>query len=153
MITADKVFKGSTPISKIYQGLNLVWEQPVTKYVKWDPTTYISNDSYTRTIEDRRITDSVKLYIKGYTSVTITMSYTDPDIYQEDQYIYAYRLDDAGSLGAYVKLEYNGRKSNSKRYTYSIPNDSLEHFIYFKIYSGYYRYADVTFEISYSNLV
>lgn len=26
MITADKVFKGSTPISKIYQGLNLVWE-------------------------------------------------------------------------------------------------------------------------------
>lgn len=26
MITADKVFKGTTPISKIYQGLNLVWE-------------------------------------------------------------------------------------------------------------------------------
>lgn len=26
MITADKVFKGSTQISKIYQGLNLVWE-------------------------------------------------------------------------------------------------------------------------------
>lgn len=152
MITADKVFKGSTPISKIYQGQNLVWEQPVSKYIRWEPTTYISNDSYTRTIEDGRITDSVRLYIKGYTSVTIKLSYTDPDIYQEDQYIYAWRLDDT-SLGAYVKLENNGRKSNSKSYTYSIPNDSLEHFIYFEVYSGYYIYADVTFEISYSNLV
>lgn len=152
MITADKVFKGSTPISKIYQGLNLVWEQPVTKYVKWDPTTYISNDSYTRTIEAGRITDNIRLYIKGYTSVTITMSYTDPDIYQEDQYIYAWRLDNTSSA-AYVKLENNGRISNSKRYTYSIPNDSLEHFIYFKVYSGFYTQADVTFKISYSNLV
>lgn len=152
MITADKVFKGTTPISKIYQGLNLVWEQPVSKYIRWEPTTYISNDSYTRTIENRRITDSVRLYIKGYTSVTIKLSYTDPDIYQEDQYIYAWRLDDT-SLRAYVKLEDNGRKSNSKSYTYSIPNDSLEHFIYFEVYSGYYEYADVTFEISYSNLV
>lgn len=153
MITADKVFKGTTPISKIYQGLNLVWEQPVTKYVKWDPTTYISNDSYTRTIEDRRITDYVKLYIKGYTSVTITLSYTDPHIYQEDQYIYAWRLDNTSSGGAYVKLENNGRRNNRKSYTYSIPNDSLEHFIYFEVYSGFYNYADVTFEISYSNLV
>lgn len=153
MITADKVFKGSTPISKIYQGLNLVWEQPAIKYVRWDPTTYISNDSYTRKIEYGRITDHVRLYIKGYTSVTITLSYSNPKIYQEDQYIYAWRLDDTSSSGAYVKLTDNGRLSNSKSYTYSIPNDSLEHFIYFEIYSGYYHYSDVTFEISYSNLV
>lgn len=154
MITADKVFKGSTPISKIYQGLNLVWEQPVTKYVKWDPTTYISNDYYIRTIKNSRITDYVKLYIKGYTSVTITLFYRDSDIYQEDQYIYAYRLDDTNlNFGAYVKLEYNGEKSNRISYTYSIPNDSLEHCIPFKIYGGYYGHADVTFTISYSNLV
>lgn len=114
--------------------------------------SYIRNDSYTRTIKNGRITDNIRLYIKGYTSVTITLSYTDPDIYQEDQYIYAWRLD-TSSGEAYVKLENNERISNSKRYTYSIPNDSLEHFIYFKVYSGFYSYADVTFKISYSNLV
>lgn len=65
MITADKVFKGSTPISKIYQGLNLVWEQPVTKYIKWQPTTYISNiGNYSKSLKGKG-SDSVKLLIKG----------------------------------------------------------------------------------------
>ena len=151
MITADKVFKGITQVSKIYQGQNLVWEQPVTKYVRWDPTTYIdNNDDYDRTISSKRVTDHVTLYIKGYTSITITMYLHS--ISQEEQYIYAWRLDDKSS-SAYVKLTEGKYSSNSISHTYSIPDDSLEHFIYFEIYSGYWSGKSVDFNISYSELV
>ena len=150
MITADKVFKGTTQVSKIYQGRNLVWEQPITKYVRWQPDIYIYNDAYNRTTTINRITDNVTLYVKGYTSITITMYFES--LSQRNHYIYAWKLDDKSS-SPYIELTRGPYSSNSISHTYSIPNDSLEHFIYFEIYSGLYTSKTVKFKISYSNLV
>lgn len=146
MITADKVFKGITPVSKIYQGRNLVWEQPATKYIKWQPTTYISaNGNYSKSLSGKR-SDSVKLLIKGYTSIDITISYSVSGN-QEDHYIKAYDLDSTSS----VKGEINMNTSSSKTITYTIPDDGAEHSIYFSCYGGYYGAYTGTFHISYSN--
>lgn len=147
MITADKVFKGSTPISKIYQGLNLVWEQPVTKYVKWDPTTYISNDSYSSSLRGK-YSNSVKLLIKGYTSIKITISYS-VNVNQEDYYIKAYNLDSTSSVNSEINMD----TDSSKTITYTIPDDGAEHSIYFSCYGGYYPAYTGKFKISYSNIV
>ena len=146
MITADKVFKGTTQVSKIYQGLNLVWEQPITKYIKWQPTTYISaNGNYSKSLSGQR-SDSVKLLIKGYTRIDITISYSVSG-YQEDHYIKAYNLDSTYP----VISEINMRTGSSKTITYTIPDDGAEHSIYFSCYGGYYEYYKGTFNISYSN--
>ena len=146
MITADKVFKGSTPISKIYQGLNLVWEQPVTKYIKWQPTTYISYiGDYSKSLKGKG-SDSVKLLIKGYTRIDITISYSVSGN-QEDHYIKAYNLDSTSS----VNSEINMNTSSSKTITYTIPDDGAEHSIYFSCYGGYYLAYKGTFKVSYSN--
>ena len=146
MITADKVFKGTTPISKIYQGQNLVWEQPVTKYIKWQPTTYISDSgNYSRSLRGKG-SDSVKLLIKGYTRIDITISYSVSGN-QEDHYIKAYNLDSTSS----VKSEINMDTDSSKTITYTIPDDGAEHSIYFSCYGGYYPAYTGTFKVSYSN--
>ena len=146
MITADKVFKGTTQVSKIYQGQNLVWEQPITKYIKWQPTTYISaNGNYIKSLYGKS-SDSVKLLIKGYTSITITISYSVSGN-QEDHYIKAYDLDSTSS----VKGEINMNTSSSKTITYTIPDDGAEHSIYFSCYGGYYSAYKGTFNVSYSN--
>lgn len=146
MITADKVFKGSTPISKIYQGLNLVWEQPVTKYIKWQPTTYISyKGDYSKSLRGKG-SDSVKLLIKGYTRIDITISYS-VSVNQEDHYIKAYNLDSTSS----VNSEINMNTSSSKTITYTIPDDGAEHSIYFSCYGGFYAAYKGRFEVSYSN--
>ena len=146
MITADKVFKGTTQVSKIYQGRNLVWEQPITKYIKWQPTTYISaNGNYSKSLEGKE-SDSVTLLIKGYTRIDITISYSGSR-YQEDHYIKAYDLDST----SYVKGEINMNTSNSKTITYIIPDDGAEHSIYFSCYGGFYWDYTGTFNISYSN--
>ena len=148
MITADKVFKGTTQVSKIYQGRNLVWEQPMTKYIKWQPTTYISaNGNYSKSLEGKK-SDSVTLLIKGYTRIDITISYSGSR-YQEDYYIKAYNLDST----SYVKGEINMKTSSSKTITYTIPDDGAEHSIYFSCYGGYYGAYTGTFHISYSKLV
>ena len=146
MITADKVFKGTTQVSKIYQGLNLVWEQPITKYIKWQPTTYISaSGNYSKSLSGKR-SDSVKLLIKGYTSIDITISYS-VSVNQEDHYIKAYDLDSTSS----VKGEINMNTGSSKTITYTIPDDGAEHSIDFSCYGGYYGAYTGTFKISYSN--
>lgn len=146
MITADKVFKGTTQVSKIYQGLNLVWEQPITKYIKWQPNTYISaSGSYSKSLYGKK-SDSVTLLIKGYTKIDITISYSVPES-QEDHYIKAYNLDSTSS----VKGEINMDTSSSKTITYTIPDDGAEHSIYFSCYGGYYSAYTGTFNISYSN--
>lgn len=146
MITADKVFKGTTQISKIYQGRNLVWEQPVTKYIKWQPTTYIlSNGSYSKSLSGKQ-SNSVKLLIKGYTRIDITISYS-VSRNQEDHYIKAYNLDSTSS----VKGEINMDTNSSKTITYTIPDDGAEHSIYFSCYGGYYGAYTGTFKVSYSN--
>ena len=146
MITADKVFKGTTQISKIYQGKNLVWEQPITKYIKWQPTTYIlSDNSYHNSLSGKE-SDSVKLLIKGYTKIDITISYSVSGS-QEDHYIKAYNLDSTSSVKGEINWDYN----SSKTITYTIPDDGAEHSIYFSCYGGYYRAYTGTFDISYSN--
>ena len=146
MITADKVFKGTTQVSKIYQGQNLVWQQPTTKYIKWQPTTYISaSGSYSKSLSGKR-SDSVTLLIKGYTRIDITISYSVSGN-QEDHYIKAYDLDSTSS----VKGEINMNTSSSKTITYTIPDDGAEHSIYFSCYGGYYSAYTGTFNISYSN--
>ena len=148
MITADKVFKGTTQVSKIYQGRNLVWEQPMTKYIKWQPDTYIlASGSYSKSLSGKR-SDSVKLLIKGYTSIDITISYSVSGN-QEDHYIKAYNLDSTSS----VNSEINMNTSSSKTITYTIPDDGAEHSIYFSCYGGYYEAYRGTFHISYSRLV
>ena len=146
MITADKVFKGTTQVSKIYQGRNLVWEQPITKYIKWQPTTYISaSGNYSKSLSGKE-SDSVKLLIKGYTSIDITISYS-VNVNQEDHYIKAYNLDSTSS----VNSEINMNTSSSKTITYTIPDDGAEHSIYFSCYGGYYGAYTGTFNVSYSN--
>lgn len=146
MITADKVFKGTTQVSKIYQGRNLVWEQPITKYIKWQPDTYISaSGSYSKSLSGKR-SDSVKLLIKGYARIDITISYSVSGN-QEDHYIKAYNLDSTSS----VMGEINMSTSSSKTITYTIPDDGAEHSIYFSCYGGYYGAYTGTFHISYSN--
>ena len=146
MITADKIFKGTTQVSKIYQGRNLVWEQPITKYIKWQPDTYISaSGNYSKSLSGKR-SDSVTLLIKGYTSIDITISYSVSGN-QEDHYIKAYNLDSTSS----VNSEINMNTSSSKTITYTIPDDGAEHSIYFSCYGGYYGAYTGTFHISYSN--
>lgn len=146
MITADKVFKGTTQVSKIYQGRNLVWEQPITKYIKWKPTIHILSDgSYRKSLKGKQ-SDSVTLLIKGYTRIDITISYS-VSVNQEDHYIKAYNLDSTSS----VKGEINMDTSSSKTITYTIPDDGAEHSIYFSCYGGYYSAYTGTFNISYSN--
>ena len=143
MITADKVFKGTTKISKIYQGRNLVWEQPITKYVKWQPDTYISaNGSYSKSLSGKQ-SDSVKLLIKGYTSIDIHISYS-VSLNQEDHYIKAYDLDSTSS----VKGEINMKTSRSKAITYTIPDDGAEHSIYFSCYGGQYEAFKGTYTVA-----
>ena len=150
MITADKVFKGTTQVSKIYQGRNLVWEQPMTKYIKWQPTTYIqSNGNYSKSLAGKR-SDSVTLLIKGYTSIDITISYSVSGN-QEDHYIKAYDLDSTSSVKGEINSKGNRNTSNSKTITYTIPDDGAEHSIYFSCYGGYYGAYTGTFKISYSN--
>lgn len=146
MITADKVFKGTTQVSKIYQGRNLVWEQPITKYIKWQPDTYISaSGNYSKSLSGKR-SNSVTLLIKGYTSIDITISYSVSGN-QEDHYIKAYNLDSTSS----VNSEINMNTSSTKTITYTIPDDGAEHSIYFSCYGGYYGAYEGTFNISYSN--
>lgn len=128
--------------------LYLIIEQPVIKYVKWEPTTNIlSNDSYSSSLAGKG-SDSVKLLIKGYTSITITIRYSVSGN-QEDHYIKAYNLDSTSS----VNSEINMNTSNSKTITYTIPDDGAEHSIYFSCYGGYYGAYTGTFNISYSELV
>ena len=128
--------------------LYLIIEQPVIKYVKWEPTTNIlSNDSYSKSLSGER-SDSVKLLIKGYTSIDITISYSVSGN-QEDHYIKAYTLDSTSS----VNSEINMNTSSSKTITYTIPDDGAEHSIYFSCYGGYYGAYTGTFHISYSELV
>lgn len=146
MITADKVFKGNTKISKIYQGKNLVWEQPVVKYIKWKPTINILSDDSYRSLLRGRDSDSVKLLIKGYTKIDITIRYS-VNLNQEDHYIKAYNLDSTSS----VKSEVNMDTDKSKTITYTIPDDGAEHSIYFSCYGGYFAAYTGTFKISYSN--
>ena len=146
MITADKVFKGTTQVSKIYQGQNLVWQQPITKYIKWQPTTYISaNGNYSKSLSGNR-SDSVKLLIKGYARIDITISYSVSGN-QEDHYIKAYNLDSTSSVNSEINMD----TSNSKTITYTIPDDGAEHSIYFSCYGGYYGAYKGTFNVSYSN--
>ena len=128
--------------------LYLIIEQPVIKYVKWEPTTNIlSNDSYSKSLSGKE-SDSVKLLIKGYTSITITINYSVSGN-QEDHYIKAYNLDSTSS----VNSEINMNTSSSKTITYTIPDDGAEHSIYFSCYGGYYEAYKGTFHISYSKLV
>ena len=146
MIIADKIFKGTTQVSKIYQGRNLVWEQPVTKYIKWQPDTHISaSGNYSRSLKGKQ-SDSVKLLIKGYTKIDITISYSVSGN-QEDHYIKAYTLDSTSSVNSEINSGYN----ESKTITYTIPDDGAEHSIYFSCYGGYYGAYKGTFNISYSN--
>ena len=128
--------------------LYLIIEQPVIKYVKWEPTTNIlSNDSYSSSLSGKR-SDSVKLLIKGYTSITITISYSVSGN-QEDHYIKAYTLDSTSSVNSEINLN----TGSSKTITYTIPDDGAEDSIYFSCYGGYYGAYTGTFHISYSELV
>lgn len=118
----------------------------MTKYIKWQPDTYIqSNGSYSRSLYGKR-SDSVTLLIKGYTSIDITISYSVSGN-QEDHYIKAYNLDSTSS----VNSEINMNTSSSKTITYTIPDDGAEHSIYFSCYGGYYGAYKGTFNVSYSN--
>ena len=146
MINADKVFKGTTKISKIYQGRNLVWEQPVVKSIRWKPTIHILSDGSYRKVLNGKESDSVTLFIKGYTKIDITISYSVSGN-QEDHYIKAYNLDSTSS----VNSEINMNTSSSKTITYTIPDDGAEHSIYFSCYGGYYSAYTGTFKVSYSN--
>ena len=152
MITADKVFKGSTKISKIYQGKNLVWEQPVVKSIRWKPTIHILSDGSYRKVLNGKESDSVTLFIKGYTKIDITISYS-VNVNQEDHYIKAYNLDSTSSVNSEINSKGNRNISNSKTITYTIPDDGAEHSIYFSCYGGYYEAYRGTFHISYSKLV
>ena len=128
--------------------LYLIIEQPVIKYVKWEPTTNIlSNDSYSSSLVGKE-SDSVKLLIKGYTSITITISYSVSGN-QEDYYIKAYNLDSTSSVNSEINMD----TYSSKTITYTIPDDGAEHSIYFSCYGGYYGAYTGTFNISYSKLV
>ena len=132
--------------------LYLIIEQPVIKYVKWEPTTNIlSNDSYSSSLSGKR-SNSVTLLIKGYTSIDITISYSVSGN-QEDHYIKAYNLDSTSSVNSEINSKGNRNTSNSKTITYTIPDDGAEHSIYFSCYGGYYEAYTGTFHISYSELV
>ena len=146
MITADKVFKGTIQVSKIYQGKNLVWKQPVTKYIKWKPTIHILSDGSYRKLLNGKESDSVTLFIKGYTKIDITISYS-VNVNQEDHYIKAYNLDSTSSVNSQINMD----TDSSKTITYTIPDDGAEHRIYFSCYGGYFGAYTGTFKISYSN--
>lgn len=151
MITANKVFKGSTEIIRIYKGSTLEWEKAIdVPTYSWNPTTYIGNSGYHEVL-GRRETGSVTLTLPpnvGVVQNELYFSTANPN--QEDHYIKEYVLDSASTVKC--SLDWDGRQSTRSLYCTQYPGNAEVHTIYFKAYGGYYAYR-TTFEASNPRLI
>lgn len=147
MITADKVFKGSTEIIRIYRGATLEWEKPIdVPTYSWNPTTYIRDSGYYRTLS-RQKTGSVTLTLPPNVGVVQNKLYFSSRD-QGNPYIKEYVLDSAST----VKCSLDDIKTTRSLYCLQYPGNAEVHTIYFKAYGGFYT-ADTTFEVNNPRLV
>lgn len=150
MITADKVFKGSNEIIKVYQGTTLEWEKIIdVPTYSWNPTTYIGNSGYYRTLRGK-VTDYLTLTLPPNVGVVSNKLYFSSNT-QEDHYIKEYVLDSASTVKC--SLDYNDSETTSSLYCIQYPGNAEVHTIDFKIYGGYYSSYNGTFEVNNPRLI
>ena len=151
MITADKIFKGSTEIIKVYRGATLEWGKPIdVPTYSWNPTTYINNYGYYKTLSGKE-TGSVTLTLPPNVGVVSNKLYFSTNVNQEDQYIKEYALDSTSTVKC--SLDYNYNEETRSLYCIQYPGNAEVHTIYFKAYGGYYGSYYATFEASNPRLI
>ena len=151
MITADKIFKGSTEIIKVYRGATLEWGKPIdVPTYSWNPTTYINNYGYYKTLSGKE-TGSVTLTLPPNVGVVSNKLYFSTNVNQEDQYIKEYALDSTSTVKC--SLDYNYNEATRSLYCIQYPGNAEVHTIYFKAYGGYYGSYYATFEASNPRLI
>lgn len=151
MITADKVFKGSAEIIKVYRGATLEWGKPIdVPTYSWNPTTYINNYGYYKTLSGKE-TGSVTLTLPPNVGVVSNKLYFSTNVNQEDQYIKEYALDSTSTVKC--SLDYNYNEATRSLYCIQYPGNAEVHTIYFKAYGGYYGSYYATFEASNPRLI
>lgn len=150
MITADKVFKGSNEIIRIYRGTTLEWEKSIdVPTYSWNPTTYIKNSGYYETLRGKE-TGSVTLTLPPNVGVVRNKLYFSSNT-QEDHYIKEYVLDSDSTVKCSLDYDYN--ETTRSLYCTQYPGNAEVHTIYFDIYGGYYRSYDATFEVNNPRLI
>ena len=150
MITADKVFKGSNEIIRIYRGSTLEWEKLIdVPTYSWNPTTYIRNFGYYETLSGKE-TGSVTLTLPPNVGVVLNKLYFSSKT-QEDHYIKEYALDSTSTVKCSLDYDYN--ETTSYLYCAQYPGNAEVHTIYFEAYGGYYRSYDTKFEVDNPRLI
>lgn len=145
MITADKVFKGSAEIIKVYRGATLEWEKPIdVPTYSWNPTTYIdSENNFSASDRSSKKTHTVTLTLpENVAAVNNTLTYKNPRSNEETNYLYSYVLDSTTTTKCQLTLK-TGTGDSKKRTMdcTQFPGDAASHSIYFKSYSGDYYFG------------
>ena len=151
MITADKVFKGSNEIIRIYRGSTLEWEKPIdVPTYSWKPTIYIRNFGYHQILSGKE-TGSVTLTLPPNVGVVSNELYFSTNVNQEDQYIKEYALDSTSTVKC--SLGYDYREATRSLYCIQYPGNAEVHTIYFAAYGGYYGSYYGPFEVRNPRLI
>ena len=151
MITADKVFKGSNEIIRIYRGSTLEWEKLIdVPTYSWNPTTYIRDFGYYETLSGKE-TGSVTLTLPPNVGVVSNKLYFSTNVNQEDQYIKEYALDSTSTVKCSLDYDYN--EATRSLYCIQYPGNAEVHTIYFKAYGGYYGSYNAIFEVNNPRLI
>ena len=152
MITADKVFKGNTEIIKVYRGATLEWEKPIdVPTYSWNPTTYIdSENNFSAVDRSSRKTHTVTLTLpENVAAVNNTLTYYNPMISEETNYLYSYVLDSTTTTKCQLTLKTGTGDSRSRTMDCTqFPGDAASHSIYFKSYSGDYYFGSDSYYTS-----
>ena len=144
MITADKVFKGSTEIIKVYRGDSLEWEKPIDVPYSWNPTTYInSENNFYAVDQSSRQTHTVTLNLpENVAAVNNHLTYNNPEASDKTNYLYSYALDSTTIKKCELTLDTGTGDSKRRQMGCTqFPGDAASHSIYFKSYSGQYYFS------------
>lgn len=158
MITADKVFKGSAEIIKVYRGATLEWEKPIdVPTYSWNPTTYINSENNFYAVDrSSKKTHTVTLTLpENVAAVNNTLTYNHPRYNENTTYLYSYVLDSTTTTKCQLTLKTGTGDSKSRTMNCTqFPGDAASHSIYFKSYSGdYYFSGDYTSIVSRPQLI
>lgn len=149
MITADKVFKGNTEIIKVYKGTTLEWEKPIdVPTYSWNPTTYINaENNFYASDRSSKQTHTVTLTLpENVAAVNNHLSYYNPRINEDTNYLYSYELDSTTITKYKLTLKTGTGNSRSRQMEcIQFPGDAAQHSIYFKSYSGEYYFGSSTY--------
>lgn len=144
MIAADKVFKGSNQIIRIYRGDSLEWEKPIDVPYSWNPTTDINSENNFYAVDkSSKQTHTVTLNLpENVAAVNNKLTYNNPKASEKTNYLYSYALDSTTIKKCELTLDTG--TGDTKRRTMNctqFPGDAASHSIYFKSYSGDYYFS------------